>query len=136
MACTSSDQNGSESRRIDNQPWPFGTPGRPGESRFYLSLGDDLMRLFKSDIVEWVLQALKMPDDVPIENKRVTPRLPAHRAKLRRKTSRSCKNILKYDDVMNRQRMRSTATVARFWRAPTSNRGCVPPSTQSSSNTS
>jgi preprotein translocase subunit SecA len=62
-----------ESRRIDNQlRGRSGRQGDPGASRFYLSLGDDLMRLFKSDIVDWVLQALKMPDDVPIENKRVT----------------------------------------------------------------
>ena len=53
-----------ESRRIDNQlRGRSGRQGDPGASRFYLSLGDDLMRLFKSDIVDWVLQALKMPDD-------------------------------------------------------------------------
>src|SRR5215217_9696848 len=53
-----------ESRRIDNQlRGRSGRQGDPGESRFYLSLGDDLMRLFKSDIVDWVLQALKVPDD-------------------------------------------------------------------------
>ena len=62
-----------ESRRIDNQlRGRSGRQGDPGESRFYLSLGDDLMRLFKSDRVEWVLLTLKVPDDVPIENKRVT----------------------------------------------------------------
>jgi len=61
-----------ESRRLDNQlRGRSGRQGDPGESRFYLSLGDDLMRLFKSDIVEWVLQALKMPDDVPIEQIRL-----------------------------------------------------------------
>ena len=62
-----------ESRRIDNQlRGRSGRQGDPGESRFYLSLEDDLMRLFKSDWVDWVLTTLKVPDDVPIENKRVT----------------------------------------------------------------
>ena len=62
-----------ESRRIDNQlRGRSGRQGDPGESRFYLSLGDDLMRLFKSDWVERVLLALKVPDDQPIENKSVT----------------------------------------------------------------
>ena len=62
-----------ESRRIDNQlRGRSGRQGDPGESRFYLSLEDELMRLFKSDWVDRVLQVLKIPDDVPIENKRVT----------------------------------------------------------------
>src|SRR3954451_6856555 len=62
-----------ESRRIDNQlRGRSGRQGDPGESRFYLSLQDELMRLFKSDWVDRVLQVLKIPDDVPIENKRVT----------------------------------------------------------------
>ena len=62
-----------ESRRIDNQlRGRSGRQGDPGESRFYLSLEDDLMRLFKSDWVDWVLTTMKIPDDVPIENKRVT----------------------------------------------------------------
>ncbi|MEJ7757126.1 MAG: hypothetical protein WKF83_13210 [Nocardioidaceae bacterium] len=62
-----------ESRRIDNQlRGRSGRQGDPGETRFYLSLEDDLMRLFKSDWVDWVLTTMKIPDDVPIENKRVT----------------------------------------------------------------
>ncbi len=62
-----------ESRRIDNQlRGRSGRQGDPGESRFYLSLQDELMRLFKSDWVDRVLQVLRIPDDVPIENKRVT----------------------------------------------------------------
>src|SRR6478736_2420070 len=61
-----------ESRRIDNQlRGRSGRQGDPGESRFYLSLEDELMRLFKSEWVDRVLQVLKIPDDVPIENKRV-----------------------------------------------------------------
>ncbi len=94
-----------ESRRIDNQlRGRSGRQGDPGESRFYLSLGDDLMRLFKSDIVEWVLQALKMPDDVPIENKRVSASIASAQGQVESQNFEIRKNILKYDDVMNRQR--------------------------------
>ena len=94
-----------ESRRIDNQlRGRSGRQGDPGESRFYLSLGDDLMRLFKSDIVEWVLQALKMPDDVPIENKRVSASILSAQGQVEAQNFETRKNILKYDDVMNRQR--------------------------------
>ncbi|MCW2810798.1 MAG: secA [Friedmanniella sp.] len=94
-----------ESRRIDNQlRGRSGRQGDPGESRFYLSLGDDLMRLFKSDIVEWVLQALKMPDDQPIENKRVSASIASAQGQVEAQNFEIRKNILKYDDVMNRQR--------------------------------
>jgi preprotein translocase subunit SecA len=94
-----------ESRRIDNQlRGRSGRQGDPGESRFYLSLGDDLMRLFKSDIVDWVLQALKMPDDVPIENKRVTASIASAQGQVEAQNFEIRKNLLKYDDVMNRQR--------------------------------
>ncbi len=94
-----------ESRRIDNQlRGRSGRQGDPGLSRFYLSLGDDLMRLFKSDIVDWVLQALKMPDDVPIENKRVTASIASAQSQVEAQNFEIRKNLLKYDDVMNRQR--------------------------------
>jgi len=94
-----------ESRRIDNQlRGRSGRQGDPGESRFYLSLGDDLMRLFKSDIVDWVLQALKMPDDVPIENKRVTASIASAQSQVEAQNFEIRKNLIKYDDVMNRQR--------------------------------
>jgi len=94
-----------ESRRIDNQlRGRSGRQGDPGESRFYLSLGDDLMRLFKSDIVEWVLNALKMPDDQPIENKRVSASIASAQGQVESQNFEIRKNILKYDDVMNRQR--------------------------------
>ncbi|WP_456298119.1 preprotein translocase subunit SecA [Auraticoccus cholistanensis] len=94
-----------ESRRIDNQlRGRSGRQGDPGESRFYLSLGDDLMRLFKSDVVEWVLQALKIPDDQPIENKRVSNAIASAQAQVEAQNFETRKNILKYDDVMNRQR--------------------------------
>ncbi len=94
-----------ESRRIDNQlRGRSGRQGDPGESRFYLSLGDDLMRLFKSDWVERVLVALKVPDDVPIENKSVTKSIQSAQSQVEALNFESRKNVLKYDDVMSRQR--------------------------------
>ncbi len=94
-----------ESRRIDNQlRGRSGRQGDPGESRFYLSLQDDLMRLFKSDIIDWVLTALKVPDDVPIENARVTKSVQQAQEQVEAQNFEMRKNVLKYDDVMNRQR--------------------------------
>ena len=94
-----------ESRRIDNQlRGRSGRQGDPGESRFYLSLGDDLMRLFKSDWVERVLLALKVPDDQPIENKSVTKSIASAQGQVEALNFESRKNVLKYDDVMSRQR--------------------------------
>jgi preprotein translocase subunit SecA len=94
-----------ESRRIDNQlRGRSGRQGDPGESRFYLSLEDDLMRLFKSDWVDWVLQTLKVPDDMPIENKRVTGAIASAQAQVEGRNFEIRKDILKYDDVMSRQR--------------------------------
>ena len=94
-----------ESRRIDNQlRGRSGRQGDPGESRFYLSLQDDLMRLFKSDIIDWVMQALKVPDDVPIENKRVSQSVQSAQEQVEAQNFEMRKNVLKYDDVMNRQR--------------------------------
>ncbi|HEY7045466.1 MAG TPA: SEC-C metal-binding domain-containing protein, partial [Nocardioidaceae bacterium] len=94
-----------ESRRIDNQlRGRSGRQGDPGESRFYLSLEDDLMRLFKSDWVDWVLTTMKIPDDVPIENKRVTGAIASAQAQVESQNFETRKNILKYDDVMSRQR--------------------------------
>ncbi|CAN5188669.1 preprotein translocase subunit SecA [soil metagenome] len=94
-----------ESRRIDNQlRGRAGRQGDPGESRFYLSLEDDLMRLFKSDWVDWVLTTMKIPDDVPIENKRVTGAIASAQAQVEAQNFDTRKNVLKYDDVMSRQR--------------------------------
>ena len=94
-----------ESRRIDNQlRGRSGRQGDPGESRFYLSLEDELMRLFKSDWVDRVLQVLKVPDDVPIENKRVTGAIANAQGQVESQNFESRKNVLKYDDVMSRQR--------------------------------
>ncbi|KRB79261.1 preprotein translocase subunit SecA [Nocardioides sp. Root190] len=94
-----------ESRRIDNQlRGRSGRQGDPGESRFYLSLQDELMRLFKSDWVDRVLLLLKIPDDVPIENKRVTSAIANAQGQVESQNFESRKNVLKYDDVMDRQR--------------------------------
>jgi preprotein translocase subunit SecA len=94
-----------ESRRIDNQlRGRSGRQGDPGESRFYLSLEDDLMRLFKSDWVDRVLTVLKVPDEVPIENKRVTGAIASAQGQVESQNFETRKNILKYDDVMSRQR--------------------------------
>jgi preprotein translocase subunit SecA len=94
-----------ESRRIDNQlRGRSGRQGDPGVSRFYLSLEDDLLRLFKADWVNWVLQTMKIPDDVPIESKQVTKTLASAQAQVEAQNFESRKNILKYDDVMSRQR--------------------------------
>ncbi|MCW2829833.1 MAG: preprotein translocase subunit SecA, partial [Aeromicrobium sp.] len=94
-----------ESRRIDNQlRGRSGRQGDPGETRFYLSLEDDLMRLFKADWVNWVLQTMKIPDDVPIENKRVTGAIASAQAQVEAQNFDTRKNILKYDDVMSAQR--------------------------------
>ncbi len=94
-----------ESRRIDNQlRGRSGRQGDPGESRFYLSLEDDLMRLFKSDLIAWVLQTLKIPDDIPIENSRVSKSVQQAQEQVESQNFEMRKNVLKYDDVMNRQR--------------------------------
>lgn len=94
-----------ESRRIDNQlRGRSGRQGDPGESRFYLSLEDELMRLFKSDWVDRILLTLKVPDDVPIEAKSVTNSIASAQGQVESQNFDSRKNVLKYDDVMDRQR--------------------------------
>ncbi|CAL9533000.1 preprotein translocase subunit SecA [Streptomyces pilosus] len=94
-----------ESRRIDNQlRGRSGRQGDPGESRFYLSLGDDLMRLFKAQMVERVMSMANVPDDVPIENKMVTRAIASAQSQVETQNFETRKNVLKYDEVMNRQR--------------------------------
>jgi preprotein translocase subunit SecA len=94
-----------ESRRIDNQlRGRAGRQGDPGESRFYLSLQDELMRLFKGEWVDRILLMLKIPDDVPIEHKRVTNAIASAQSQVEGQNFESRKNVLKYDDVMDRQR--------------------------------
>ncbi|HEX5950512.1 MAG TPA: SEC-C metal-binding domain-containing protein, partial [Actinomycetota bacterium] len=94
-----------ESRRIDNQlRGRSGRQGDPGESRFYLSLGDDLMRMFASDRVASIMERLKWPDDEPIMAKMVTRAVEGAQRQIEELNFERRKNILKYDDVMSTQR--------------------------------
>ena len=94
-----------ESRRIDNQlRGRAGRQGDPGASRFYLSLEDDLMRLFGGDRVSSLMDTLKLDEDTPIENRMITSTLESAQKKLEGRNFEIRKNVLKYDDVMNQQR--------------------------------
>jgi preprotein translocase subunit SecA len=94
-----------ESRRIDNQlRGRSGRQGDPGESRFYLSLEDDLMRMFNSDKVAHFMEWLKTPPDVPIESKAVSRSIRSAQTQVEQQNFEIRKDLLKYDDVMNRQR--------------------------------
>ncbi|UWF78217.1 preprotein translocase subunit SecA [Microbacterium neungamense] len=94
-----------ESRRIDNQlRGRSGRQGDPGESRFYLSLTDDLMRLFQSGAAEAILARTNFPDDVPIESGLVSRAIRSAQAQVEARNAEMRKNVLKYDDVLNRQR--------------------------------
>ena len=94
-----------ESRRIDNQlRGRSGRQGDPGESRFYLSLQDELMRRFNSALVERFLSAAGLPDNEPIESKMVSNAIRSAQTQVEAQNFEIRKNVLKYDDVMNRQR--------------------------------
>lgn len=94
-----------ESRRIDNQlRGRSGRQGDPGESRFYLSLGDELMRRFNGATLEALLTRLNLPDDVPIEAKMVTRAIKSAQTQVEQQNFEVRKNVLKYDEVMNQQR--------------------------------
>ncbi|MDA0567271.1 preprotein translocase subunit SecA [Streptomonospora sp. S1-112] len=94
-----------ESRRIDNQlRGRSGRQGDPGVSRFYLSLEDDLMRLFNSARVEMIYDRLNIPDDQPIESSVVTKAIQSAQAQVEQQNFEIRKNVLKYDEVLNRQR--------------------------------
>ncbi len=94
-----------ESRRIDNQlRGRSGRQGDPGESRFYLSLQDDLMRMFNAQLVDRFMVAAKMDDDVPIEHKMVTRSIASAQSQVEGRNFEIRKNVLKYDDVLNTQR--------------------------------
>ncbi|HWD50819.1 MAG TPA: preprotein translocase subunit SecA [Acidimicrobiales bacterium] len=93
-----------ESRRIDNQlRGRSGRQGDPGESRFFLSLEDDLMRLFATGAMNWVM-GRAIPDDIPIEAKMVTKAIERAQNTVEGRNAESRKDVLKYDDVMNEQR--------------------------------
>ncbi len=94
-----------ESRRIDNQlRGRSGRQGDPGLSRFYLSLGDDLMRLFNASAVESIMDRLNIPEDVPIESKMVSRAIRSAQTQVEQQNFEIRKNVLKYDEVLNRQR--------------------------------
>jgi preprotein translocase subunit SecA len=94
-----------ESRRIDNQlRGRSGRQGDPGESRFYLSLEDDLMRMFASERIGSIMERLKWPDDEPITARMVTRAVESAQKQIEELNFERRKNILKYDDVMNTQR--------------------------------
>ena len=94
-----------ESRRIDNQlRGRSGRQGDPGETRFYLSLNDELMRLFASGMVERVMARLNIPEDAPIEAKMVSKAIQRAQRQVEERNFEIRKNVLKYDDVINKQR--------------------------------
>jgi preprotein translocase subunit SecA len=94
-----------ESRRIDNQlRGRSGRQGDPGESRFYLSLGDELMRRFNGQLVESIMNRFNLPDDVPIEAGMVTKAIRSAQTQVEQHNFEIRKNVLKYDEVLNKQR--------------------------------
>src|SRR5213076_770332 len=91
------------SRRIDNQlRGRSGRQGDPGESRFYLSLEDDLMRLFASERVAKIMNMMKWPEDEPIQARMVTRAIQTAQKNVEEQNFEIRKNVLKYDDVMNK----------------------------------
>ena len=94
-----------ESRRIDNQlRGRSGRQGDPGASRFFLSLDDDLMRLFGGDRINSLMDSLKIDENLPIENKMLTNSIESAQMKIEARNFGTRKNVLQYDDVMNKQR--------------------------------
>ena len=94
-----------ESRRIDNQlRGRAGRQGDPGESRFYLSLEDDIMRLFGSERVMGMMEKLGVDEDTPIEQKMLTNAIENAQKQVESRNFQTRKNVLQYDDVMNTQR--------------------------------
>ncbi|MGN0545245.1 MAG: preprotein translocase subunit SecA [Acutalibacteraceae bacterium] len=94
-----------ESRRIDNQlRGRSGRQGDPGVSRFYLSLEDDLMRLFGGERVTTIMNTLKTPEDMPIESRMISNVIESSQKRVESRNFSVRKNVLSFDDVMNRQR--------------------------------
>jgi preprotein translocase subunit SecA len=95
-----------EARRIDNQlRGRSGRQGDPGETRFYLSAQDDLVRLFAGDRIYRIIERFKIPDDQPMEAKLLSKQIENAQKKVEEQNFVSRKNVLKYDDVMNKQRI-------------------------------
>src|SRR5262249_26476836 len=109
-----------ESRRIDNQlRGRSGRQGDPGMSKFYLSLEDDLMRIFAGDRVKNLMERMGMPDDEPIEHPWVTKSVENPQKKVEDRNLDIRKNLLEYDDVMSAQRktiyeMRQALLIGRY----------------------
>ena len=94
-----------ESRRIDNQlRGRAGRQGDPGETRFYISLEDDLMRLFGGDRINNMMEKFDLDEDTPIENKMLTKAIENAQTTMESRNFQSRKSVLEYDDVMNKQR--------------------------------
>ncbi len=94
-----------ESRRIDNQlRGRAGRQGDPGETRFYISLEDDLMRLFGGDRITNMMERFDLDEDTPIENKMLTRAIENAQTTVESRNFQSRKSVLEYDDVMNKQR--------------------------------
>ena len=94
-----------ESRRIDNQlRGRAGRQGDPGETRFIISLEDDLMRLFGGERVQSLMDSMGVEEDMPIENKILSGTIESSQRKIEGRNFQIRKNVLQYDDVMNRQR--------------------------------
>ena len=94
-----------ESRRIDNQlRGRAGRQGDPGETRFYISLEDDLMRLFGGERIQNMMEKLDLDEDTPIENKMLTKAIENAQTTVESRNFQSRKSVLEYDDVMNKQR--------------------------------
>ncbi|MDE6880861.1 MAG: preprotein translocase subunit SecA, partial [Oscillospiraceae bacterium] len=94
-----------DSRRIDNQlRGRAGRQGDPGESRFYLSLDDDLMRLFGGERITGLMERLDIGEDMPIENRMLTKAIENAQTSVESRNFQARKNTLEYDDVMNKQR--------------------------------
>src|SRR5690606_1852606 len=94
-----------DARRIDNQlRGRSGRQGDPGESRFYLSLQDDLMRRLRAGAVQSVMERLNIPDDVPIESKMVSRQIKSAQTQIEAQNAEIRKNVLKYDEVQHQQR--------------------------------
>ncbi len=94
-----------ESRRIDNQlRGRSGRQGDPGASRFYISLEDDLMRLFAGDKIKYLVDTLQLPDDEPLEHKILTKTIETAQGRVEGRNFNVRKHVLQYDNVMNKQR--------------------------------
>ena len=94
-----------ESRRIDNQlRGRAGRQGDPGETRFYISLEDDLMRLFGGERIQHMMEKFDLDEDTPIENKMLTKAIENAQTTVESRNFQSRKSVLEYDDVMNKQR--------------------------------